>query len=258
METKTITVQRTETIPFDFDLAMAISRGEKEGKIIFQVEGEEEDAIIVYVSNIDKNHLLLVVTQGKEERSGWFNKKGESIGFPDDKLYIKLKKTETFKDKDILVGDSGFIFMLDTNGQFKTSMHVGLYTDGELTFGGAARENDIEDFKRANTKESLEFMFALVKSKDNRAIKLLKELYGVEENIDFKPFDKVLIKYEEGVPFIIETPKGTKLRICFEETGMMDCKGCVFSSLDMKCWDMPCVSPEREDGLTGRFVEVKE
>lgn len=31
MVTKTITVQRTKIIPFDFDLAMAISRGEKEG-----------------------------------------------------------------------------------------------------------------------------------------------------------------------------------------------------------------------------------
>lgn len=65
-------------------------------------------------------------------------------------------------------------------------------------------------------------------------------------------------KYEEGVPFVIETPEGTKLKIMFEETGMMDCKGCVFASLDMKCWDIPCVYLEREDGLTGRFVEVNE
>lgn len=67
-----------------------------------------------------------------------------------------------------------------------------------------------------------------------------------------------IAKYGEGVPFIIETPEGTKLKIMFEETGMMDCKGCVFASLDMKCWDMPCVCSEREDELTGRFVEVKE
>lgn len=66
-----------------------------------------------------------------------------------------------------------------------------------------------------------------------------------------------IAKYGEGVPFIIETPKGTKLNIMFEETGMMDCEGCVFVSLE-KCWNMPCVSSEREDGLTGRFVEVKE
>ena len=33
MEAKTITVQRTKIIPFDFDLAMAISRGEKEGEM---------------------------------------------------------------------------------------------------------------------------------------------------------------------------------------------------------------------------------
>lgn len=67
-----------------------------------------------------------------------------------------------------------------------------------------------------------------------------------------------IAKHEEGVPFIIETPKGTKLKIMFEETGMMDCKGCVFASLDMRCWGIPCVSSEREDRLTGRFVEVKE
>lgn len=67
-----------------------------------------------------------------------------------------------------------------------------------------------------------------------------------------------ITKYGEGVPFIIETPEGTKLKIMFEETGMMDCKGCVFKLLKEKCWDIPCVSSEREDGLTGRFVEVKD
>lgn len=199
MEAKTITVQRTKIIPFDFNLAMAISRGEKEGKIVFQVEEEEEeDAIIVYVSNIDKNHPLLVVTQGKEECSGWFNKKGESIGFPDDKLYIKLKENETFKDKDILVGESGFIFALNTNGEFKTSIHVGLLVNGKLTFGGAAGKNDIERFRRANMEEYSKFVYALAKSKDNRAIKLLKKLNGVEEKVDFKPFDKVLVKNDKN------------------------------------------------------------
>lgn len=196
MEAKTITVQRTKTIPFDFNLAMAISRGEKEGEIISHTEGEEEEenAIIAYVSKMDKKYPLLVMSQGKEEYGAWFNKKGESDILPDSKLYIKIKKTETFKDKDILVSDSGFIFMLDTNGKFKTSMHVGLYTNGKLTFGGAARSNDIEWFKRANMKERFKLMFALMESKDNRAIKLLKKLHGVEEKVDFKPFDKVLVK----------------------------------------------------------------
>lgn len=199
METKTITVQRTKTIPFDFDLAMAISRGKKEGEIIFQgEEGEVEGVIIVYVSNTDKRHPLLALMPGEAEFSGWFSKEGERHGYPIDKLYIKLKKTETLEDKDILVGDSGFIFMLDTNGRFKTSMYAGLYTDGRLTFGGAAGQNDIEKFRRANMKERFKLMFALMESKDNRAIKLLDKLNGVEKKVDFKPFDKVLIKDEES------------------------------------------------------------
>lgn len=200
METKTITVQRTKTIPFDFNLAMAISRGEKEGEIISHTEGEEEEenAIISYVSKMDKKYPLLVVSQGKEEYGAWFNKKGESDILPDSKLYIKIKKTETFKDKDILVSDSGFIFMLDTNGKFKTSMHVGLYTNGKLTFGGAARSNDIEWFRRANKKERFKLMFALMESKDNRAIELLNKLRKVEKKVELKPFDKVLIKDEEN------------------------------------------------------------
>lgn len=200
MEAKTITVQRTKTIPFDFNLAMAISRGEKEGEIISHTEGEEEEenAIIAYVSKMDKKYPLLVVSQGKEEYGAWFNKKGESDILPDSKLYIKIKKTETFKDKDILVSDSGFIFMLDTNGKFKTSMHVGLYTNGRLTFGGAARSNDIEWFRRANKKERFKLMFALMESKDNRAIELLNKLRKVEKKVELKPFDKVLIKDEEN------------------------------------------------------------
>lgn len=69
---------------------------------------------------------------------------------------------------------------------------------------------------------------------------------------------KEIAKYEEGVPFVVETPEGIKLKICFEETGMMSCEGCIFRSLKVKCWDIPCVSLEREDGLTGVYVEVKE
>lgn len=199
METKTITVQRTKTIPFDFNLAMEISRGEKEGEIISHTEGEEEEnAIIAYVSKMDKKYPLLVVSQGKEEYGVWFNKKGESDILPDSKLYIKIKKTETFKDKDILVSDSGFIFMLDTNGKFKTSMHVGLYTNGKFTFGGAARSNDSEWFRRANKKERFKLMSALMESKDNRAIELLNKLCKVEKKVELKPFDKVLIKDEEN------------------------------------------------------------
>lgn len=198
MEAKTITVQGTKIIPFDFDLAMAISRGEKEGEIIFQ-EDEKRKAIIVHVSNMDGSYPLLVVIQNRAtEFNGWFNKKGERSGYPNDKLYIKLKEAETFKDKDILASDSGFIFALNTNGEFKTSVHVGLYTNGCLTFGGAARMNDIEDFRRANVKECSEFILALARSDDDRAIRLLKELRGVKEDIDLKPFDKVLIKDEEN------------------------------------------------------------
>lgn len=195
MEAKTITVQRTKTIPFDFNLAMAISRGEKEGEIIFQgEEGEVEGVIIVYVSNKDKSYPLLALIPGEDEFSGWFSREGKRHGYLNDELYVKIKKNETFKDKDILVGDSGFIFMLDTNGKFKTSMHAGLYTNGKLTFGGAAGANDIERFKRANTKERFKLMFALMESKNNKAIKLLKKLNGVEEKVDFNPFDKVLVK----------------------------------------------------------------
>lgn len=191
MEVKTITVQRTKTIPFDFDMAMAISRGEKEGDILFN----GNKAIIVYVSDTDKYHPLLAVIKKDElEYSRWFSNKGVSSSYPEDKLCIQVNKTETFKDKDILVSDSGFIFMLDTNGKFKTSMHVGLYTNGRLTFGGAAGQNDIEKFRRANMKECFKLMFALMESKDNRAIKLLKKLNGVEEKVDLKPFDKVLVK----------------------------------------------------------------
>ncbi len=198
MEAKTITVQRTKIIPFDFDLAMAISRGEKEGEIIFQKD-EKQKAIIVHVSNMDESYPLLVVIQNRAaEFDGWFNKEGERSNYPNDKLYIKLKEAETFKDKDILASDSGFIFILDTNGKFKTSMHVGLYTNEGLTFGGAAKEDDIERFKRADMRECSKIMYALAKSDDIRAIKLLKELRRVKGDIDLKPFDKVLIKDEEN------------------------------------------------------------
>lgn len=78
--------------------------------------------------------------------------------------------------------------------------------------------------------------------------------YNIIELMD----KREIAKYGEGVPFIIETYEGKKIKIMFEETGMMDCKGCVFKSLKVECWDIPCVYIEREDGLTGIYVEVKE
>lgn len=65
-------------------------------------------------------------------------------------------------------------------------------------------------------------------------------------------------EYGEGIPFVVEISEETKLKIMFKETGMMDCEGCVFKSLKVECWDIPCVSSEREDGLTGVFVKVEE
>lgn len=197
MEAKTITVQRTKTIPFDFDLAVAISRGEKEGEIIFRGE-EEGEAIIAHVSNMDECHPLLIVVQNRvTEFSAWFNKKGERSGYPKDKLYIRFHKEEIFKDGDILVGIDGFMFMLNTDGPYKTSMHAGVYPSEAITFTGATKLDEIEIFRKADENEYHRFVSILKKSDDDRAIKLLKKYFGIDKEISFKSFDKVLIKDNE-------------------------------------------------------------
>ncbi len=66
-------------------------------------------------------------------------------------------------------------------------------------------------------------------------------------------------EYKEGVPFEIEAPNGEILTIMFKGNGRMDCKGCVLEHIDkILCWNLKCTSEDREDGLSGIYVEVKE
>lgn len=65
-------------------------------------------------------------------------------------------------------------------------------------------------------------------------------------------------EYKEGVPFEVEMTDGTKKNIMFKRSDDINCENCVFCNESYSKCCFRCTETEREDGLGGIYVEVKE
>ena len=109
----------------------------------------------------------------------------------------------TFKDGDVLSNEGGdCIFILNTHGEYLTSLYASLDIDGNLDMedGLCAWGNHIEKYKFATESERQKLVDALKASKEPKAKEYLKRFFGIEEKpkYEFKPFDKVLVRDEEN------------------------------------------------------------
>jgi len=97
--------------------------------------------------------------------------------------------------------DGSYIFILNTHGEYLTSLYASLTIRGGLTISDnfAACNNEIEHYRLATDSEKQRMIKALKKSKNPKAKEYLKRFFGIEEKpkYEFKPFDKVLVKYHE-------------------------------------------------------------
>ena len=96
--------------------------------------------------------------------------------------------------------EGDYLFILNTNGEYLTSYHASWQEGGYLYFdNGAANQNNIERYRFATKDERQKFIDALKTSKEPKAKMYLKQFFGIKEKLryDFKPFDKVLVKYYE-------------------------------------------------------------
>lgn len=96
--------------------------------------------------------------------------------------------------------EGDYLFILNTNGKYLTS-HYASWKKGSYLHlnNGHADQNNIERYRFATEDERQKFIDALKTSKEPKAKMYLKQFFGIKEKLryDFKPFDKVLVKYYE-------------------------------------------------------------
>lgn len=181
-------------VPFDFEMAKKIASKEIEGRII--TRDKRCVRVVCWDANSDQCILALLQGESKEEvgaypQDGRIFMEGES---PAD-LMIEIPEYMTFKDGDIL-SDGSFIFILNGNGEYKTSLYAFLDRANDLGFGGAAAMNNIHLYQYATEFEKQKLIDALKASKETKAKEYLKRFFGIEEKkeYEFKPKDWVLCR----------------------------------------------------------------
>lgn len=190
--------QRTATIPFDLETAKKINIGEIAGRIM--TEKGQNRAEIVYEDN-SSNCPLLVVIHSISVSADWFSATGKALSSA-NRLLLEVPEYTTFKDGEVLSNKDGdYIFILNANGEYLTSLYASLNQNGILNIGDglSACRNTIENYRFATEVERQKLIDVLKASREPKAKEYLKRFFGIEEKpkYDFKPFDKVLVRDED-------------------------------------------------------------
>lgn len=190
--------QKLARVPFDLELAKKITNKEIEGRIVAR---EGKSARIICWDRNNKSYPICALVQSEIEDVLCFTNDGRNYKGVEtkDDLMLEIPKYMAFKDGDVLSNGDGFVFILDGHGDYKTSLYVGIYMSGDLTFGGTASFDDIDLFRFATEEERRRLIDALKANQEPKAKEYLKRFFGIEEKpkCEFKPFDKVLVKDSE-------------------------------------------------------------
>lgn len=231
--------QKIVTVPFDLETAKKIRNGEKLGQIV--TEKGRNRAEIVYEDNLCNAYPLLVVIHSIPVLADWFSSTGKAFNDA-NRLLLEVPEYTTFKDGDVLSNEEGnYIFILNTNGKYLTSIYASFSIKRGLTISDtiAANGNNIERYRLATDSEKQRMINALKASKEPKAKIYLKRFFGIEEKpkYDFKPFDKVLVRDEDdkewhislfareivddynGLPYKYECSNGTLWDYCINFEG---------------------------------------
>lgn len=191
--------QKLARVPFDLELAKKITNKEIEGRIVAR---EGKSARIICWDRNNKSYPICALVQSEIEDVLCFTNDGRNYKGVEtkDDLMLEIPKYMAFKDGDVLSNGDGFVFILNGHGDYKTSLYVGIYMSGDLTFGGTASFDDIDLFGFATEEERQRLIDALKASKEPEAKEYFKRFFGIEEKpkYEFKPFDKVLVKNDEN------------------------------------------------------------
>lgn len=202
METKEI------TIPFDLERAKRITNCEEEGKIVTR-DGRNV-RIICWDAHRDDNIIALIENENCIESIMNYTSDGVlllSPGSPVD-LFISVPEWTTYKDGDIYKTLQGGIAIYNSNYEpefnFVCPYYVALKRDGLLVFtnkkNGFSPKNETSLSVTEEDKER--FISALKLSINPLAAEYLKRFFNIEkEEYKFQPFDKVIVRDNDGVWF---------------------------------------------------------
>ena len=201
METKYVRV------PFEVNLAKEISNGTKEGKVVTRDDGNAR--IICWDAEGDQPIIALIKYYDREvPYSFCMNGLLEDGDCLNGDLMLEIPEYMTFKDGDVLyVGtenNNNFIFINRKNGASKTYKYVSLMNGVKLSFEHTecCYCEHIKILRFATESEKQELIDALKASKEPEAKDCLKMLgIEVKPECEFKPFDKVLVRDDDGVWF---------------------------------------------------------
>lgn len=211
-------------VPFDLNTARKINIGEIAGRIV--TEKGQNRAEIVYEDN-SSNCPLLVVIHSISVSADWFSATGKALSSA-NRLLLEVPEYTTFKDGDVLSNEEGnFIFILNTDGKYLTSLYASLAAGTSLNISDniAAHENHIECYRLATDSEKQKMIKALKKSENPKAKEYLKRFFGIKEEpkYDFKPFDKVLVRKEgnkNGISVCLQGKLWTIIMDCLISTNV--------------------------------------
>lgn len=236
--------QKFITLSFTVEQAKRITNGEIDGRIV--TRNGSSVRIICWDCKGEYNIVALVSNNKKgTETARYYDADGCEFKYTAGAYDLLLQFPEyvTFKDGDVLKGDK-LIFVLNANGDYKTSIYAGIFLpSGNITYGGAAEMDHIENFTLATEAEKQRLIEALQSSEDKRAEECLKKL-GVEvkPKCELKPFDKVLCRFADGV-WVVD------LFSHIRENGEFVCIGAIWKH---------CIPYEGNEHLLGTNKSAKE
>lgn len=133
------------TIPFDLERAKRIQAGEEPGKII--TRNGLDVRVVCWDLQKENFPIIAAISQDGDEDIYYRTAEGRVRSYgrieSDCDLILQVPEWTQFKDGDILATENGNCFILNGNGEHKTSCYVGLFYYN-LSFGGCASLDNIE------------------------------------------------------------------------------------------------------------------
>lgn len=244
METKLVRVS------FDLELAKKITNGEVEGEII---DNHNDHYRLICFNFLDSTGQIIGLRKDKnyKETIFIFNENGYSQWGNNFNLFLKVPEYLTFKDGDIVAlgwknGGRNYCSWVSVikkieskDSYINTTRYVSLILENS-NFRLENLSPKFDDYatkstwiRRATEEEKQKLIEALKRSDDPKAKEYLKRFFGInipkdsnssqiEKNYEFKPFDKVLVRDDDGEKWDINLFKryveGEKFPyMCFDE-----------------------------------------
>ena len=197
-------------VPFDIELARKITNKEIEGKIV--TRNGRSARIICFDARCDDNIVALIRDEKEAECPKSYGSDGMTFlnGTSDCDLILEIPEHISFRDGDIYKTELGGIAIYNDNYRAinnLTPYYVGLRVDNTLVYH---KEESDAGFGHlysctlsVTEEEKKKLFYALKASNEPNAKDYCNRFFGIEEKEEykFKPFDKVLVRDDDGIWF---------------------------------------------------------